>query len=238
MRYRKIKPILDKFQKNINSVKKTFLKSNPDFFFTEKELHSYLYQLCLNDDTFHSDNGLSLIHAEYPTPFKCSMENHSFEIKGIETKFIRGHIDMVLLNPNFIKWIFNQDNLKFKPMYYVTGLGGVIFSDYIGDMIEKYEEFYTQTKETVLLSAVEFKYYKSTASGTVTPIKNIYQDIMKLEALKLLPKEYSPKRIPFAEHLLAITFINKKSNLDEEIILTNKEIEKRKEILDVVRYRR
>ena len=236
MRYRKIKPILDKFQKNIRILKKTFLNSNPDFFFTEKELHAYLYQLCLQDDAFKSNNGLSLVHAEYPTPFKCSMANHNFEVKGTDTKFVRGHIDMVLLNPNFITWINARDNLKLKSMSYVTGLGHILFSEYIADMIQIYEKFYTETNEPVLLSAVEFKYVKVSYIGIVTPIRGIIQDLKKLEALNPLPKEYSPKRIPFAKHLLAIMFINQKSNLDEAKILANKEVKKQKDILDVVRY--
>ena len=58
-----------------------------------------------------SKDGLevSLVHHEYPTPFRCDMSNHDFKIatESERTKkgghFKRGHYDLVVLNPNFIE---------------------------------------------------------------------------------------------------------------------------------------
>jgi len=41
----------------------------------------------------------SVIHTEYPTPFRCSMRERSFELLDMEnTKGRRGHFDVVVLN--------------------------------------------------------------------------------------------------------------------------------------------
>ena len=74
-----------------------------DFFFTEKELHSYFLNLCLKRKDFVS-NGYLLIHAEYPTPFKCSYNKSDVVVleEDNSTK-IRAHIDMVSINPNYVQ---------------------------------------------------------------------------------------------------------------------------------------
>ncbi|MBM4462060.1 MAG: hypothetical protein FJ012_01830 [Chloroflexi bacterium] len=45
------------------------------------------------------DGVTSLVHGEYPTPFRCSMGNRSFELQPPESKERRGHFDIVVLNP-------------------------------------------------------------------------------------------------------------------------------------------
>ena len=44
------------------------------------------------------DGATSAIHAEYPTPFRCSMANRTFTLLPPGTRAQRGHFDIVLLN--------------------------------------------------------------------------------------------------------------------------------------------
>jgi hypothetical protein len=45
------------------------------------------------------DGVTSLVHGEYPTPFRCAMDNRSFTLLSPESKGGRGHFDIVVLNP-------------------------------------------------------------------------------------------------------------------------------------------
>ncbi|MCD6423035.1 MAG: hypothetical protein J7L42_02830, partial [Elusimicrobia bacterium] len=85
---------------------------HPTLFFTENDLVCYFYAILrpklgvFNDQDGHKH---SLIHTEYPTPFRCNMSNNKFELKKDNTrtekgrKYRRGHYDIVVLNPDFIK---------------------------------------------------------------------------------------------------------------------------------------
>jgi len=103
-------------EKALSALTKDF-QNTPRRFFTEHDLHSKLYQivefeLIKNDHLFFktSDNQkVSLVHHEYPTPFRCNMSNHDF-IRVEETEktkkgglYRRGHYDLVVLNPDFVK---------------------------------------------------------------------------------------------------------------------------------------
>ncbi len=90
----------------------------PRRFFTEHDLHSYLYRLV---ETELSNRGelfantadgyrTVLVHHEYPTPFRCDMSNHSFrkteDTNDRTTKgglYRRGHYDLAILNPEFVR---------------------------------------------------------------------------------------------------------------------------------------
>jgi hypothetical protein len=89
----------------------------PRRFFTEHDLHSHLYRLV---ETELSDRGelffdtldghkASLVHHEYPTPFRCDMSKHGFRIARDEEPtpkgglYRRGHYDLVILNPDFVR---------------------------------------------------------------------------------------------------------------------------------------
>ena len=45
---------------------------------------------------------ISLVHGEYPTPFRCSMKGRSFDLKPKGSDVNRGHFDIVVLNPKAI----------------------------------------------------------------------------------------------------------------------------------------
>ena len=83
---------------------------NPYCFFTESDIHSVLYnitkeELQQNEAIYEKTidgHRVSLVHHEYPTPFRCDMKGYGFEIKN-EKPYKRGHYDLVVLNPEFVK---------------------------------------------------------------------------------------------------------------------------------------
>jgi hypothetical protein len=88
----------------------------PRRFFTEHDLHSHLYNLVEKElESRHelfveSKDGyqVSLVHHEYPTPFRCDMSKTDFKLVGESDRsekrnlFRRGHYDLVVLNPDFV----------------------------------------------------------------------------------------------------------------------------------------
>jgi hypothetical protein len=92
-------------------------KETPRRFFTEHDLHSHLYQLVEKELDAKGElfcvaadgQKTSVLHHEYPTPFRCDMSRHGFKIvkdnertkkKGL---YRRGHYDIVILNPDFVR---------------------------------------------------------------------------------------------------------------------------------------
>lgn len=82
----------------------------PSKFYTEHDLTSRLYALIqqrINYATQDDRNGQShyLVHHEYPTSFKCSMpsKNPVFVPKEDHEDFSRGHYDLSILRPGFIR---------------------------------------------------------------------------------------------------------------------------------------
>ena len=82
----------------------------PNCFFTEHDIHSVLYNIAkeelqlnrvLTEKTL-DECEVALVHHEYPTPFRCYMKRYSFERKD-EKPYKRGHYDLVILNPEFVK---------------------------------------------------------------------------------------------------------------------------------------
>ena len=88
----------------------------PRKFFTEHDLHSHLYNLGEKElESRHelfveSKDGfqVSLVHHEYPTPFRCDMSKKNFRLVEESDRtdkgrlFRRGHYDLVVLNPDFV----------------------------------------------------------------------------------------------------------------------------------------
>jgi hypothetical protein len=71
-------------------------------FFRETELVSRLSALLTAHSSFTEktpDRTLSLVHQEYPTPFKCQMGDLRFEVLEDSSRGKRGHYDLVVLNP-------------------------------------------------------------------------------------------------------------------------------------------
>ena len=103
-----------------SSIRLAFQK-NPYRFFTEYDIHSELCRIATNflekrGDLFATTKDeymVSRVHHEYPTPFRCDMNNYDFkliteeefnmkrkQIKGFRAR--RGFIDFAILNPTFI----------------------------------------------------------------------------------------------------------------------------------------
>jgi len=93
----------------VNRFKEIFQR-HPDCFFTEHDIHSVLYniakeELQLNEvwsAETRDERRVILVHHEYPTPFRCYMEGHNFELRDYKP-YKRGHYDLVILNPKFVK---------------------------------------------------------------------------------------------------------------------------------------
>ncbi len=87
-------------------------QSHPTLFFMENDIVCYFYSILqqklpiVYDKDGHKH---TLVHMEYPTPFRCDMSKNKFKLKNDEDrtekggKYQRGHYDMVVLDPDFIK---------------------------------------------------------------------------------------------------------------------------------------
>ena len=100
-------------------------------FFTENDLVCHFYH-CLVNRLGSSANvecgdgtATSIVHTEYPTPFRCDMSHSQFAIKGDGDttpgggRYQRGHYDLVLINPGAIsrlsvQTLRGQNYEKFK----------------------------------------------------------------------------------------------------------------------------
>lgn len=103
-------------EKALASLENAFTEM-PRRFFTEHDLHSRLYRLVENELSNRNKlffetkdkQKVSLLHHEYPTPFRCNMSGHDF-VRVEDTDetdrgglYRRGHFDLVVLNPEFVK---------------------------------------------------------------------------------------------------------------------------------------
>jgi len=91
-------------------------KEAPQRFFTEHDIHSNLYRITEDELSrigvfffkTHDGHVTSLVHHEYPTPFRCDMSNYEFRVAREEDRtprkglYKRGHYDLVIFNPDFI----------------------------------------------------------------------------------------------------------------------------------------
>lgn len=118
--------ICSEIEKAIDWLEQRFL-SAPTSFYTERELTSTLYSRLTDKLSPYSvpdidDKPHSLVHLEFPTPFRCDMDKGKFEVKGDDErkegkngkkgkKYIRGHYDLIVLNPEVIRQ-FNYPILK------------------------------------------------------------------------------------------------------------------------------
>jgi len=104
-------------KKVINELQMTF-KSCPHCFFSEHDIHSSLFgitkkeleQLGIDSQTASDGYTTSLVHHEYPTPFRCDMHGNEFRLPSREEEktqkgglYKRGHYDLVIFNPEFIR---------------------------------------------------------------------------------------------------------------------------------------
>jgi len=133
-------------------------RETPRRFFTEHDLHSHLYQLVESElggrgELFfetHDGQKTSLVHHEYPTPFRCDMSRHGFRraeeadktLKG--GRYRRGHYGLVILNSEFVRRYdlvtvagknyeqlrFAKDKIEVTPLLWACE---VIFGAHTGD---------------------------------------------------------------------------------------------------------
>ena len=187
-------------------LKNVFKIKQNDFFFTEKEIHSYFYYLCTRTGQFEYHD-YNLIHTEYPTPFKCETLKVEPYIRKADdkSKNQRAHIDLVLINPNFIDWVIKND----KNRRLISGIGGKLFDEYISEFMRDYNRFCDETSESVLLYAIEFKYLRHSYSGEKYPIQNILQDINKLKILQEI--KLGTKNTSFCENVKSMVFVGERN---------------------------
>lgn len=198
--------ISTKFEQVLKEFQKTFLDRHDDFFFTERDLHSYFYHLCIQKEIFILNNGVNLVHLEYPTPFKCSIEKEFPYIKKreITSGYVRSHIDMVLFNPNFICWVFEKGH----PVECIKSLKNQLYSEYILDFVRIYTDFYKERHEYIFKYLLEFKYFRSGFEGIKQPLQLIKQDVEKLKLAREFQMEFMDSPLPFAENIMSLVFIN------------------------------
>jgi len=100
---------------------KAIFEDYPYRFFTEHDIHSELARIAteslMKEGSLYAetsdDHKVGRVHHEYPTPFRCDMNNYDFkliteeefnmkrkQIKGFRAR--RGFIDFAILNPTFI----------------------------------------------------------------------------------------------------------------------------------------
>ncbi len=187
--------------------------------------------MCQKEKCFHHDKTF-LIHAEYPTPFKCSFNKKTSDIdlKGhSEKQYMRSHIDMILFNPNFIDWIKDNSNSKYEGYEYVKGLRNELFSTYIKDFWEKYNKFSTD-KQSILLFSIEFKYFRNGTEGNAAPLVAIKKDVNKL--ISLNNNKFS--KFLFSQNVKSLVFLGNKNKklLSYEPILKYKQ--KHNEVIEFV----
>jgi hypothetical protein len=193
-----IKELIESFESSSDGLKNAFQKDN--HFFTETELHAYFYHLCLQNT-----NLWGVVHTEYPTPFKCKPP-YVIEADNA-SKHRRAHIDLVLLNPNFVD--FAKQNHPQIACQLITGIGSGSFSVYIDDFDKCYKDFFQQYKQSILLYALELKYYRHSSDGGSAAKQAVEQDINKLN---LLSNHKLGTSIPFCQNIKSLVFISKNAN--------------------------
>ena len=102
--------------KIINEFQDIF-RDYPQYYFSEHDVHSVLYHLTKEQLKQHAENSqttldgfeTTVVHHEYPTPFRCDMQGYKFRRASEEERtpkgglYKRGHYDLVILNSDFIK---------------------------------------------------------------------------------------------------------------------------------------
>jgi len=175
-------------------------KCNPQSYFTEEDIRWRLLREMENilvtkgiEKIDYSGGTTSRIHTEYPTPFRCSMNQRQFEVLDPRnTKGQRGHFDIVLLNTSAAK------NCKFE----------ILRSQYYKQFCE--ELVAGRVPLPFLDYAIELKLFRDLAHPNRTEsakqqAEYAAQAVRKLEAT-LLPCGYFLK--PFAQQGIALLFDN------------------------------
>lgn len=199
-------------------------RSHPTLFFTENDIVCYFYRILQQKlpiiKTSDKDGSEHfLIHREYPTPFRCDMSKNKFELKDDDArtkkgeKYQRGHYDVVVLNPDFIR----QHTYKV-----IKGQDYELYQEKVLSKIESYSP--------VILYGLEFMYSRDPlkySRGNVKE-KGIEEFIAKViqDADKLIA---SKNKGGFMERIKMLTFV--KGSSKEICSLLQKKLTKRNEII-------
>ncbi len=189
--------IVKEVRDSLNQLKKEFEK-NYTLFFTEHDIASRAYDLVQKGLNYYKVKGINgetyyLVHHEYPTPFRCDMRKDAFCVKGEDErtpssdgkrghKYGRGHYDMVVFNPEFLKKC-SFDLAK--------GQNYELFKRQITGLIDSIEE-------PPILIGIEFMYNRkpfSSDKSVESWCEAVLQDYEKLKASK------DPKYLKYPKHL-------------------------------------
>jgi hypothetical protein len=193
------------YENSIKLLGGKFIAGPNDLFLTEKDLHFHFFHYCLDADSFEFQSRL-LIHTEYPMPFKVKKGSPN-KIVDDKEDAMRPHIDSVLFNKNFIQWLSIYGGSKKNIDNCLRGLGNAVFTDYIKEFRERYQNFHESSGECVLSHCIEFKFIRSGYEGTSEPMKNIQYD---LEKLRWLGKNNVSLRIPFSGKCTLLIFVGQR----------------------------
>lgn len=95
--------IRDHVENGISTLINKF-REYPDIFFTETDLHSYLYHnLYTSKLEYETSDGriTNCLHKEYPTNYRYTKKD--MQEYGLAKEGKRGNVDLVILNPAFIE---------------------------------------------------------------------------------------------------------------------------------------
>ncbi len=159
----KNKEINDAVWRAINKTINKF-REHPYYFFTESDIHSYFYHaLYSSDHEVSTIDGKRIycIHREYPTNFrykKSELLNKNFKKPyDLKNKLgSRGHYDIAVLDPDFIKNVNSEKDITNKNVSLVV------------KRVQNNKNF-VNSKE--LLFAIEFKYVINNSKNFVDEVK-------------------------------------------------------------------
>lgn len=201
-----IKDVADKF------------RDESQCFFTESDIVSYFYRILFDRmSTLQGMNPNELLHQQYPTFFKCDMKNGQFVIKDDNAKFNRGHFDLTILDPAFIKNAKERfANNQSEEFSFITARFW---------MVKKHRELYL--KNPPLFYAFEFMYVKEPINerqkaGIDNLIKLVQQDFKKLK----YTQDYK-----YAENIQMLVFLKDSSEDIRNSIIKQLQGVSREEIL-------
>lgn len=178
--------IIRAVEATLKDLETAFAKS-PTFFYTENDLVCWFVAELIPR---LPDRGVSrdvegqlhrLVHTEYPTPFRCKMDDGSFSIREDHERtqagggYSRGHFDIVILNPEFVAR-HNYQQLKAQNYH--------VFRQDVWDARVQ--------GEAMLLYAIEFYFSRDpipSLSAVDRCVQAIVQDADKLVGAKSLAYE-------------------------------------------------
>lgn len=203
-----IKEIKNKVKKAIEELKTEF-ETHPKLFYTEGDIVCRLFDIAqknLSYKKIKDSNGCShyIIHREYSTPFRCSMEN-GFKIKLDDErtdgghKYRRGRYDIVVLNPNFIQK-YEYDIIK-------------------GQNYNSIKSYLNTASQPAIVYGIEVMFNRDplTSKGIDDFVAKVKKDYDKLQKSKTL------NNVRFMECILMLIFDNTSSEYQKRLNETLKE---------------